>query len=125
MTTVTKTKFGPADHGVELSYDEFMAGDYEEGFKYELIDGRLFVSPATDLPENSLQTWLSARLTLFAHEHAKVINYVTSAARVFIPGRSKTTCPEPDIAAFSGFPFDVPVRERRWQEVQPTLVVEV
>ena len=47
MSTATSDtrQLGPADHGRELTYDEFLAGDYEEGHKYELIDGRLYVSP--------------------------------------------------------------------------------
>ena len=36
----TVPKMGPADHGRPLDLDEFMAGDYEEGYQYELIDGR-------------------------------------------------------------------------------------
>ena len=37
----TVLKIGPADHGRPMTLDEFQAGDYEEGYKYELIDGEL------------------------------------------------------------------------------------
>src|SRR5687768_14222795 len=41
----TMLRIGPHDHGREMTYEEFLAGDYEEGYKYELIRGELYVSP--------------------------------------------------------------------------------
>ncbi len=125
MATVTKTKFGPADHGAELNYDEFVSADYESGFEYELINGRLYVSPAPDWPENYLETWLRNRLQSYSNAHGDVINYVAARARVFITGRPETTCPEPDIAAYSDAPLELPTREVKWQDLSPILVVEV
>ena len=46
----TALHIGPHDHGRELTDDEFVAADYEEGYKYELIDGSLYVSPQPNLP---------------------------------------------------------------------------
>ena len=49
MSTATlRVRLGPADHGRELTYDEFLAGDYVRGHNYELIEGRLYVSPAAN-----------------------------------------------------------------------------
>jgi Uma2 family endonuclease len=121
----TMTKIGPAEHGRPFSLDEFESSDYVEGYKYELIDGRLFVSPIPDLPENSLEEWLGFKLRYYSYEHRSVINYVSSKSRVFIPGRRKTTCPEPDLSAFADFPINLPIRQRRWQDLHPLLVVEI
>src|SRR5437763_858231 len=52
-------KLGPADHGRPLSYEAFLAGDFVEGYRYELIDGRLCVAPAANLSEDSVREWLA------------------------------------------------------------------
>lgn len=121
----TVNLLGPADHGRLMDYDEFMSAEYETGFKYELIDGRLCVSPLPDPDENGIEEWLGFRLQIYAQHHPDVINYVSHKSRVFVPGRKRTTCPEPDLAAFHDFPLQLPLRQRRWQDVSPVLVVEV
>jgi Uma2 family endonuclease len=123
MSTVLK--LGPADHGRPMSLDEFLAGDYQEGHKYELIGGRLYVSPEANFPEGHVEKWLYRLLDRYAEEHPEVINYVHNKARVFVPGQDDLTNPEPDIAAYRNVPLDRPLRELRWQDISPVLVVEV
>jgi Uma2 family endonuclease len=120
----TVVKIGPADHGRPMSLEEFESGDYEEGYRYEIIDGRLYVSPQPNLPENQVEEWLNEKLKRYARRRPEVINYVTSKARVFVPGLAATT-PEPDQAAYRNFPLDLPKREVRWQDVSPILVAEI
>lgn len=119
------TKLGRPDHGRPMTFDEFMAGDYQEGYQYELIDGTLYVSPEANLPENYVEMWLLGKVHSYSQGHPKIINYVTNKARVFVPGRKGTTCPEPDLAAFQGFPLDLDLREVRWQDISPVLVAEI
>jgi Uma2 family endonuclease len=121
----TVLKLGPADHCRPMTLDEFMAGDYAGGYQYELIDGKLYVSPQPNLPQNRVEEWLSFQFSLYAREHPGVINYVSNKARVFVPGRPGVTNPEPDVAAYRKFPFHRPFRKLRWQDVSPVLVVEV
>src|SRR5205823_3821523 len=45
--------------------------------------------------------------------------------RVFIPDEPEATAPEPDSAAYRNFPLERPLRELRWQDLSPVLVVEV
>jgi Uma2 family endonuclease len=116
---------GPADHGRPMDYEEYMAGDYEEGYHYELIDGKLYVTPMPNLPENRVEMWLILKLHYYALEHPDVANYVSPKARVFVPGRRRTTCPEPDVTLFRDFPLHLPIRAVRWQDVSPILVAEV
>jgi Uma2 family endonuclease len=123
MSTVLK--LGPADHGRPMSLDEFLAGDYQEGYKYELIGGRLCVSPVANFPEGHVEKWLYRLLDRYAEEQPEVINYVHNKARVFVPGQDDLTNPEPDIAAYRNVPLDRPLRELRWQDLTPVLVVEV
>ena len=51
MSTIMK-KLGPADRGRPMTLEEFMAAGSVEGYHYELIDGKLYVTPLPNLPEN-------------------------------------------------------------------------
>lgn len=121
----TVLKLGPGDNGRHLTFDEYLAGEYKEGYRYELIDGKLSVSPLPNLPENCLEDWLFEKLKRYTREHPDVVNYATNKARVFVPGREDATCPEPDISVYSDFPLGRRFRDLSWREVSPALVVEV
>jgi Uma2 family endonuclease len=121
----TVLKLGPADHGRPMTFDEFMAGDYVEGYHYELIDGKLYVSPQPNLPENFVELWLLFKLEQYRQQHPEVFNFVTNKARVFVPEREDVTCPEPDMAAYRNFPRHLRIRDMRWQDYSPVLVAEV
>ncbi len=125
MATGLKLKFSAKDHGRPLTLDEFFAGDYAEGCQYELIDGRLYVSPMPDPPENVVNQWILAKVFLYSQERSDVINYVTNRGRIIVQGRPGATAPEPDLAAYRNFPLDRPYRTIRWREVSPILVGEV
>jgi Uma2 family endonuclease len=124
MSIVMK-KFGPADHGRPMTLEEFLAAGSVEGYHYELIDGKLYVSPLPNMPENRVEDWVYFKLKLYAHYYPDVINHVTNKARIFVSGRRRTTTPEPDVAAYRNFPLHRPLRSVRWQDVSPLLVVEV
>jgi hypothetical protein len=81
---------GLADHGRRVSEAEFESAELEPGYKYELIDGRLYVTYEPDLPEDYLANWLFRKLNAYAAARTDVINYVSTKARVFIPGRRRT-----------------------------------
>ena len=124
MSTVLK--IGPADHGRPMTLEEFLAGDYTEGYKYELIEGKLHVAPLPNLPDNSVEDWIFFKLKLYSRERPEVINYATNKARVFVPEAEDVSAPEPDVAAYRGFPLELRFRrDLRWQDVSPVLVVEV
>lgn len=94
----TMLRIGPRDHGREMTYDEFLSGDYEEGFRYELIRGELYVSPQPSPPHDWLGEYLDELLTAYKMRHRKILKRLSSHARVFVPGIRKTTCLEPDFA---------------------------
>jgi Uma2 family endonuclease len=118
-------KLGPADHGRPLSYEDFLAGDYVEGYHYELIDGKLYVSAQPNPPQCLAERWLFRKLDRYSEEHSDVINFVYVKTRVFVPQPGEVTAPEPDIAAYHDFPVDADPDDIRWQEATPLLVVEV
>jgi Uma2 family endonuclease len=121
----TVLKIGPSDHGRPMTFEEFMAGDFEEGYHYELIDGKLYVSPEANLPEGRVEGWIYDKLRDFSREHPEIINYVHTKARVFVSRRPGVTIPEPDVAAYRNFPLHLPFDDVQWQHVSPVLVVEV
>src|SRR5262245_35350213 len=124
MRTITK-RFGPRHHGRRVSDEEAYVARYKEGYKYEIIDGRLYVSPVPNLPENVLEKWLYRKLIAYEERHPKVLQFVSVKARVFVPGHELTTCPEPDLAAYFDFPANLPIGDRRWENISPILVAEV
>ncbi len=116
---------GLADHGHPVTLEEFESAEFEEGYKYELIDGRLYVSPAANLPEDRIVFWLFRKLYEYMLHRPKAMKHLSQKARVFVPGRDEATCPEPDISAYRVFPIEMPLSEVKWQSVSPILVVEV
>lgn len=121
---VRRLHLTPAWAGRDVTLEEFEHATGQEGWHYELIDGRIEVSPSPDLPHDSVLFWLNRLFMRYSDEHPEVINYLTNHSRVFIPGRQATTCPEPDFAAYRDFPLHLPLRLRRWRDVSPILVVE-
>ena len=100
----TRIYLTPADHGRALSWDEFAAADAEEGYRYEMIEGRLFVSPVPDMPHDDLKEWLEAAFRL-RRERPDILCRISGAARVFLPeGAEGVTAPEPDIACYADYP---------------------
>src|SRR4051812_41818826 len=95
-----KLKFGPADHGRPVAPDELDDAEFAGGFKYEIINGRFFVSPQPTFYEDRLERWLRRKFEGFADTHPEVIGWVANKARVFVPDRPELTVPEPDLAVY-------------------------
>ena len=120
-----RVRLTPAWAGRDISLEEFENADGQDGWRYELIDGRVEVHPTPELPHDLIVEWVQERLRAYRVAHPEVINYLSTASRVFIPGRRQTTCPQPDLAAYRDFPLRWPREMRRWQNLNPLLVVEV
>jgi Uma2 family endonuclease len=118
-------KISPADHGRRISLDEFDEAEFESGAKYEIIDGRIYVSTEPNPAENFLQNWLLMKLMLYSVQRQEVINYVAVQSRTFIHSHSKPTVPEPDLALYSNWPREKPLEKLHWRDLNPILVVEV
>jgi Uma2 family endonuclease len=123
--SIATRRLGLADHGKRLRVSEFECAEYEDGYKYELIDGRLYVSPQAQEPENRLELWLFRKLLNFVDDHPEIINHASNKARVIIPGSRGRTTPEPDVAAYADYPLDEPLGRVKWEDVSPILVAEV
>lgn len=115
----------PKDQGRALSLEEFEHAGGLEGYHYELIDGKLEVSPLPNLSHDFIRKWLERRLDHYSDHHPEIISHVQAPARVFVPERPATTTPEPDVAAYRDFPTDPSVDELNWEDFSPILVAEV
>jgi Uma2 family endonuclease len=124
MATVTRLKLGPRDHGREITDEESVAVSYQEGYKYEIIDGRLYVSPIADRPHDWVEKFIFRKLLAYSDGHPETLNEVTDKAQVFLPGVPRTTSPEPDVAAYRAYPRELEPHVN-WRDVSPLLVVEV
>ena len=124
MATLQHLRLGPKDDGRPITLEEWETSSLADGYRYEIIDGRLVVSPVPAQPHSWLAVYCYNMLWLFARANMEVINHVTWNARVIVPGQRRLTYPEPDIAAYHNFP-----RRRqphvKWTEVSPILTVEV
>ena len=121
----TQLYLTPKDQGRALSLEEFERADSLEGYLYELIDGKLEVSPLPDMPHEELRDWLRDHLNNYIQQHPEIINHVKAPARVFVPNRQGVTAPEPDVVAYRDFPLHLPLRQRRWRDFSPILVAEI
>src|SRR5262245_16831510 len=120
----TKLYLTSADHGRPLTWDEFEHADYQGGFGYELIHGRLYVTPAPNFSHEVLRDWVADALRAYARLRPDVIRRVHGPARVFLPEiAEEVTAPEPDVACYATLPEGVPLLRVRWQDISPILVV--
>jgi Uma2 family endonuclease len=120
-----KYSFGPGDHGRLVTDEQVANARWLEGFRYEIIDGSIYVSPIPDLSHDDLVDWMAKPLRKYAEDHPETINQVKCPARVFVPGSRRTTVPEPDLAAYAEYPFHLPIPQRNWKKISPILVAEV
>jgi Uma2 family endonuclease len=123
MTTLLK--LGPADHGRPVTSEELSGAEYHSGYHYEVIEGKLYVSPLANFPEGWVNRWINLRLELYALGRPDILNFVCTKTRVFVPNQPAETVPEPDVAVYHDFPLDQSPDDIRWQDVSPILVVEV
>jgi Uma2 family endonuclease len=121
----TLVRLTPKDQGRPLSLEDFERAASQEGYHYELIDGRLEVSPLPDFAHEYIRKVIERLLDHIVTEHPNVLRHVQAPARVFVPGRRAATAPEPDIAAYRDYPVGTHYSRIRWQDLRPILVVEI
>lgn len=116
----TLLKIGPADRGRAISYEEFVASDFMRGYQYELIEGKLQVTPAPDPSHDFSDLYLLSTLLAYSKKRPDIASHVTNQARVIVPKKNRSTNPEPDIAVYRTFD-----RKKSWAVNVPFIVAEV
>lgn len=114
-------RLGPADQGAAVRLAEFEAADFEPGFRYDLVEGRLQVSPEPNLSHDLPLQALANLLFAWCRRRGSSQAYVSARARVFPPGTESTT--GPDLAVLLGDPHAGP-EDKHWRDLQPLLLVE-
>lgn len=113
-------RLGPADDGLALELDDFEHADFTPGYRFELVAGRLAVTPAADKPHEDVLTWLHRELTLYSVQRPDVVQRVSGGSRLITRRLGADTNVQPDLATFRAYPLG-----GRWEDVSPELVVEV
>ncbi|MCO5171896.1 MAG: Uma2 family endonuclease [Planctomycetes bacterium] len=114
---------GPQDEGLELDHDAFATAAWEPGYRYELVAGRLAVTPAPNLPNARVERWFDKLFLRYAFAHPDRVAEVFAKARVITRALGAVTDVEPDVTLYRTFPADP--RQAKWQDTAPFLVVEV
>jgi Uma2 family endonuclease len=122
---VPRPSLGPLDHGRKIEPDEFERAQCQEGYLYELIEGRVYVSSWPELPHDVLVMWIWTSLTDYKQHYSDIINYVSCRPRVMVLEPTNSTRLGPDLAAYHDFPRARPIGTVSWQDVSPVLVLEV
>jgi len=121
-----RLSIGPADAGLRLTWNDFAKADWQEGFRYELIDGRLMVSPTPEVDHDDVDDWVLQLLSAYSHRRPNMVNRISNNARIFIPKRPDVTVPQPDLAVYRDFPLR---RDRpkgfSWKHIYPIIVIEI
>ncbi len=115
----TTLRLGPKDHGRAISDEELEFAEYRLGYDYEVIFGRLYVSPAPNPEHDVVEKHILRQLFAYQLANPVIVGYVTDRARVFVESEEKTTAPEPDLAVYAEGPDD------DWRAVAPFIVGEV
>jgi Uma2 family endonuclease len=66
-----KRKFGPGSSGILMPPSEFDQADFVEGWRYELVNGVLIVSPVPSMKENDPNQELGHWLLTYRDQHPK------------------------------------------------------
>jgi Uma2 family endonuclease len=116
----------PRHQGRRVSLEDFENSTGDSGYKYELIVGRIHVSEMPDPPQDLMEMLLLVKLLNYRFLRPEIINHISPKARVFVPGRTYPTCPEPDLSVYRDYPHElVRKHEIRWNQVSLILVAEI
>ncbi len=107
---------------IRMTVDEYLRADLPEGYRYELVEGVVEVSPVPEIPHDSVLDNLHLHFSLYRRQRPDIVAHVTQRSAVALPDRQ--TAREPDFAVYG--PKDMADKKgKSWKDVTPLLVVEV
>ena len=113
-------RLGPEDAGRALEHADFERAVLAPGPRYELVAGRLAVTPAPNRSHADVQDGVLYQLEEYARQQRTILKRVTASARVLTRALGAPTDVQPDVAAYREWPPG-----SSWDDVSPVLVVEV
>jgi Uma2 family endonuclease len=102
--------------------EEWLVADVPEGFRAELVDGELVMTPLAAYLHEKILFNLDRIFVLYSVDHPEVIKSVMRPARLPIPNQDEGR--QPDMALYAEEPED-PESPLAWQQIKPFLVIEV
>jgi len=107
---------------IRMNVDEYLTAILPEGFRYELVEGVVEMSPVPELPHDVIIDRLVVILTRYRLKASTRISHLSQRAAVTNPARQ--TAREPDLAAYAPAEIDA-TGKKGWKDMTPLLVVEV
>ncbi len=115
-------KIGPADHGRAMSYDDFVAAEWTEGWLYELSRGIIDVTEVPGLPHGMIVYRVARLFFRHADAHPGVIRYQAGGGecRIRLPWMASDRHPDQAVYLIRD-----PKGPGLWARWVPAIVVEV
>ncbi len=107
---------------VRMTVDEYLEADLPEGYRYELVEGVIEVSPTPGVLHDDVIGHLNTMLVNYMQAHPDVIAHISFRSSIAIPG--KETVREPDISVYRHWTA-VSDQKLEWKNRTPFLAVEV
>ncbi len=107
--------------GIRLEVDEFFQADLPEGFRYELVDGVVEVTPIPGMLHDDSMYVLLKALFAYLGDHPEAFRHLSQRSAIRIPGSASVR--EPDLALYRQWE---PAEKgwEYWKEVIPFWVAE-
>lgn len=119
MVVVLEPKAIPS---LRMTVDEFLEADLPEGFRYELVDGEVVMSPNPNLEHDFVVDAINSMLSAYRRRHKSMIRLLSLNARLAIPGEQRVR--HPDFALYAPWK-GTPRGGTGWKQLTPFLVIEV
>lgn len=107
---------------VRMTVDEYLEAELPEGFRYELVDGVIEVSPVPNIPHDVPIGFLNRLFGRYADRRPDIVGHITQRSALAL--RQRPTAREPDFAVYAT--GQVSARPGvSWKQLTPLLIVEI
>ena len=107
MSTMTRIRIGPADHGRVMTLDEFFEAEEEEGYRYELARGVLEVTQVPNDPHGLIEWAILQSISDYSRAHPGHVWRCggSGSFRLWLPGMTSGRNPDVSVV-LQGAPKD-------------------
>lgn len=126
MRAAGRRVLGPRDAGRVMTEREYLRCEDSPGYKVDIVDGVVRVSPSPGFDHRSWQRDLFRVLDRFAENNPVVANLITTDNDVVVPFRPGPSRPRPDVCAYRAVPSRASLPQAPdWADLCPILVAEI